>query len=703
MDRLRREASTPAIHGLVAGSRSLPVGGTPPIKDRVSRSRMSCSISSRICCDRGGAAFRGGIGFIDAVAFSRAARASLASPSRWWAIASRRAQVTMPLMDTHCGTTMDTHCRQRRPAQYAVRGVDDRLTSAGKRIADLGGVVSTVEPRPRRSLSSPRACPGVGRDPRAVPALVELEQLKPATADGTADYAPRPPALDHPDRVGEYRIIRLVARGGMGAVYEGVQESLGRHVALKLVPAEALADPRRLERFRREAKSAARLHHTNIVPVFGVGEVDGRHFYAMQFIDGHPLDAVIDEVRRLKDRSAVRIARAVSEVAVSLMTGHFAAPAAEGSSTNADWPGESKGEPDAAADSGAALSVSLTDGGRHYWTTVARLGEQAADALAYAHAQGILHRNIEPSKLLLDLRGNVWVTDFGLAKSSDADNLTQQGDVIRTLRYLAPERFEGAGDRRADIYAMGLTLYELLTLRPAFRAEKRAKLVEEVIGAEPDRLRTINPAIPRDLVTILLKAIDRDPAVRYQSATGLGDDLRRYVEDRPIRARRATIAEQVVRWCRRNPAVGASIAAVMLAILIGAGVASIYAVRAEHERVRQSPGSGRRTPPEVRPRPRRSSPIGRGRQPATRPRRHGSGWYDSTSWAAASIAIAAKPRRSSSGSTGPGSGITTTWPPTLPTGRGLPERSKSYRRCSAPASTARTFETPSSRRTESGS
>jgi eukaryotic-like serine/threonine-protein kinase len=418
------------------------------------------------------------------------------------------------------------------------------------------------------------------------PALVELEQLKPATADGTADFTPAPADSHHPDRVGDYRIIRLVARGGMGAVYEAVQESLGRHVALKLLPADALVDPRRLERFRREAKSAARLHHTNIVPVFGVGEADGRHFYAMQFIDGHPLDAVIDEVRRLKDRSAVRAARAVSEVAVSLMTGHFAAPAVEGSSTIAEQTGESNGEPDVAADSGTALSGSLTDSGRQYWVTVARLGEQAADALAYAHAQGILHRDIKPSNLLLDLHGTVWVTDFGLAKSSDADNLTQQGDVIGTLRYLAPERFEGAGDHRADIYALGLTLYELLTLRPAFRAQKRAKLVEDVIAAEPDKPRTINPAIPRDLETIVLKAIQREPSLRYQSATELGEDLRRYVEDRPIRARRATLAEQFVRWCRRNPALAASIAAVMLAILAGAGIASFYAVRADRERIR---------------------------------------------------------------------------------------------------------------------
>jgi eukaryotic-like serine/threonine-protein kinase len=157
------------------------------------------------------------------------------------------------------------------------------------------------------------------------PALVEMEQLKPVTADQTGSFAPIAEPSD-PSRVGEFRILRRVGHGGMGVVYEAVQESLGRHVALKLLPAEALADPKRLERFRREAKAAARLHHTNIVPVFGTGEADGRHYYAMQFIAGHPLDAVIGEVRRLKERSGfVPPERVVSEVAAALVTNTFLA------------------------------------------------------------------------------------------------------------------------------------------------------------------------------------------------------------------------------------------------------------------------------------------------------------------------------------------------------------------------------------------
>ncbi len=418
------------------------------------------------------------------------------------------------------------------------------------------------------------------------PALVEMEQLKPVSGDQTADYTVPPPESRHPTRVGDFRIIRLVGRGGMGAVYEAVQESLGRHVALKLLPTDSLADQARLERFRREARAAAQLHHTNIVPVFGVGEADGRHFYAMQFISGHPLDAVIDEVRQLKGKSAVGGQRAVSEVAVALMTGTLANAMADHplpALTGNDQPGHANGSENA---SNPTLLGSLSDGGRHYWTAIARLGSQVADALSYAHAQGVLHRDIKPANLLLDLHGTVWVADFGLAKSNDSDNLTQTGDVVGTLRYLAPERFDGAGDHRADIYAIGLTLYELLTLRPAFQAETRAKLVEQVLAANPPMPRSIDPNIPRDLETVVLKAIARDPLMRYQSAAALAEDLRRYIEDRPVRARRATSGEQFVRWCRRNPAVAALLATVLIVTTAGAGVASFFAVRAENERAK---------------------------------------------------------------------------------------------------------------------
>ena len=194
------------------------------------------------------------------------------------------------------------------------------------------------------------------------------------------------------------------------------------------------------------------------------------------------------------------------------------------SSTGVHLPGQSEGS-------------SLSDSGRAYWQSVARLGVQVADALAYAAGQGILHRDIKPSNLLLDTQGTVWVTDFGLAKAdTDTDNLTQTGDIIGTLRQIAPERFGGKGDIRADLYSLGLTLYELLTLRPGFDETDRNRLVKQVLHDEPPRPRKVNPAVPRNLETVVLKAMARDPGHRYQTPTELAEDLKRFVEDRPIRA-----------------------------------------------------------------------------------------------------------------------------------------------------------------------
>ncbi len=437
-------------------------------------------------------------------------------------------------------------------------------------------------------------CPQRADDIRDLfPALVEMEQLKPVTADNTGAYLPAAEPSD-PLRVGEFRILRRVGFGGMGVVYEAMQESLGRHVALKLLPTEALADVKRLERFRREAKAAARLHHTNIVPVFGTGEADGRHFYAMQFIAGHPLDAVIDEVRQLQDRSGSPApARAASAVAAAMMTGTFRA-------SRAGEPNDNPSEPSVSTAAISALSGirstdgqplgstsgSLQDTGRPYWQAVARIGAEVADALAYAHAQGILHRDIKPSNLLLDLHGTVWVTDFGLAKASDTDDLTRTGDVVGTLRYMAPERFDGPGDHRADIYALGLTLYEMLTLRPAFVADARPKLIELVLTAAAPAPRRVRPAIPRDLETIVLKATARDPGMRYQTAAEMAEDLRRFLEDRPIQARRASASEQAWRWCRRNPAMAGLLATVLLVFASGAVAASFFAFRADREAAR---------------------------------------------------------------------------------------------------------------------
>ncbi len=421
------------------------------------------------------------------------------------------------------------------------------------------------------------------------PGLVLMERLKPATTEVTetpADWH------DHQLRqLGDFRILREIGRGGMGIVYEAEQVSLGRHVALKVLPASSLIDPRRLQRFEREARAAARLHHTNIVPVHGVGQQDDVHYIVMQYIPGQGLDQVLDELKRWRDLPGspapgaaapgptVSARGPASAVAAALVSGVFpaAAQAIPASDDGLDHEPD-EAVPAALADAaslsllrpGDSAASSLT--GRSYWHSVARIGVQAADALTYAHGQGLLHRDVKPSNQLLDLQGTVWVTDFGLAKTaSETDNLTETGDIVGTLRYLAPERLLGGGDARSDVYALGLTLYELLTFQPAFRETDAHQLMQQVAHDEPAPPRRLNPAVPRDLETIVLKAMAREPARRYPSAAEQAADMRRFLEDRPILARRASVRERLVKWVRRRPAVAALLLCVLAVTLIGVG------------------------------------------------------------------------------------------------------------------------------------
>src|SRR5262249_25954013 len=243
-----------------------------------------------------------------------------------------------------------------------------------------------------------------------------------------------------------------------------------------------------------------------------------------------------------------------ADVARSMVDGHFRAdrPIADGSVTepcqNSDPALASETPVGLRATSPADSSASLPGGSsklsgssdpdRQFYRSVARVGIRVAEALDYANRLGILHRGIKPSNLLLDNHGNVWVADFGLAKTAEADDLTHTGDIVGTIRYMAPERFSGQCDARSDVYSLGLTLYELVALRPAYEASDRHRLMERVLHEEPERLKRLAPGVPRDLETIIAKASAREPAGRYASATALAEDLRRFVEDRPIRARR---------------------------------------------------------------------------------------------------------------------------------------------------------------------
>src|SRR5262249_32990020 len=200
-------------------------------------------------------------------------------------------------------------------------------------------------------------------------------------------------------------------------------------------------------------------------------------------------------------------------------------------------------------------------------------------ALEYAHAQGVLHRDIKPSNLLLDLHGTVWVADFGLAKLADQADLTETGDIVGTWLYMAPERLRGESDARGDVYSLGLTLYELLALRPAFEGANREEIIQQVSFGVPPPPRKVNPEVPRDLETIVLKAIERDPAARYQTAAQLAEDLHCFLEDRPPRARRSSPAERARRWARRNPAIaglGGVLTALLVAVAVGSMLAASY-------------------------------------------------------------------------------------------------------------------------------
>jgi serine/threonine protein kinase len=363
-----------------------------------------------------------------------------------------------------------------------------------------------------------------------------------------------------PSQLGDFRIVREVGRGGMGIVYEAVQLSLGRRVAVKVLPRHFLLGPDAVERFRREARAAARLHHTNIVQIFGTGEQDGLHYFVMQYIAGEGLDSIIYRLKREQEKPAT-------------------ATASEGTAHNRQDPTSAVKRISAlAAGAGTAMSPgSEPDGVKPtpvsqsgFWPGVARIGLQVAEALAFAHAEGVLHRDVKPSNLLLDPEGRAWLADFGLAKeSADTGDLTASGYLIGTLRYVPPERFEGHSDARGDVYGLGITLYELLTLSPAFTAYERSELLHQILHAEPPRPRKLNAAVPRDLETIVLKAMDRDPAHRYQSAAALAGDLRLFLDDRPIKARRASEAEKLWRWCRRNPAPALLATAFLGAVLVG--------------------------------------------------------------------------------------------------------------------------------------
>jgi len=387
------------------------------------------------------------------------------------------------------------------------------------------------------------------------PMLAIMEQN---ASSGAAD--PPLPAANELKQLGDFRIDREIGRGGMGIVYQAMQQSLQRIVALKLLTQSPI-DSRLAERFQQEARLAAMLHHTNIVPIYGIGEEAGYAYIVMQYIEGVGLDHVLINLQLMResgndsappvpldDQSASSIASAWHSARETTRLSR--------SATRADHPHPPP--------SGASHTSRRDD----YWQRVARVGWQVAEGLAHAHEQGILHRDIKPSNLLLDEYGAVWITDFGLARLADSSNLTRTGEVVGTLRYMSPEQFSGDSDARSDVYSLGLTLYELATLQPAFRETDPQKLVVQVTEASPLPPNRLEPRIPRDLETIILKSIAAEPSKRYGSAKDLAADLQRFLNQQPIKARRVSPMERMAKWSRRYPVVASLTATVILLTLV---------------------------------------------------------------------------------------------------------------------------------------
>lgn len=344
-------------------------------------------------------------------------------------------------------------------------------------------------------------------------------------------------------RLGDFRILREVGRGGMGIVYEAEQISLCRRVAVKVLPFASALDPRQLQRFKNEAAAAAHLRHENIVSVHAVGCERGVHFYAMQFVEGQSVSALIAELRQQKQAPSPQ---------ATVSTATLFKPATEKDSrktSHFDW--------------------------------IAGLGKQSAQALEHAHQTGVIHRDIKPGNLLLDTRRQLWITDFGLAHIANDGGLTMTGEMLGTLRYASPEQTQGRRgliDHRTDIYSLGATLYELLTLRPPFDGGDRHELLRQITDTEPPTLRSLVPTIPESLETIVLKALRKDPADRFATAQELADDLQRYLDRLPILARPPGWTELFWSWARRHPtALMASaislllttIASILIVVLVG--------------------------------------------------------------------------------------------------------------------------------------
>ena len=365
-----------------------------------------------------------------------------------------------------------------------------------------------------------------------------------------------------PERLGDFRILREVGRGGMGVVYEAVQDSLDRRVALKVLHHTANFDPKQRRRFQIEAQAAAQLNHDHIATVFAVGITETASFYAMHFIEGGTLANVIERLSRESPQQQFDPAENSFHDSNALET----EPNLEaGLRVSTDFVSQLE----------RLHGKGMSGPSRDYCMEAARIGVQACEALAHAHSLGVVHRDVKPSNLMLDKSGKLWVTDFGLARFQGDPGVTHTGELLGTLRYMSPEQALGKGmivDQRTDVYSLGATLYELLTLCPVLDGRDRNALVRQVVEVEPVPPRRIAKSIPRDLETIVIKAISKDPRERYSTIAEFAEDLEGFLADQPIKARPVSPLARAVKWARRRRTLVASACLILFLSVSVAGL-----------------------------------------------------------------------------------------------------------------------------------